>query len=181
MVPRPRRTRLLRSHLALLLVGLGAAGPAGAEGAAGDGAAPVAPDPCGAPDAARCHSLDVRVVDEGGLEIPGATVTLGRPERDGTEPAERRVATTDVDGKVRFDGVGTGTWTWRVERVGFRTARGRVELDGYVTPRVVLGVTLHLPEWGWHEDWFLPDPPVDTESAVRGRVLDRPTLDRLPR
>src|SRR5262249_61314237 len=54
------------------------------------------------------------VVVFGAVPVPGATVTAVRGD-------ERRVTVTDQQGRYRFADIADGTWTIRVEMLGFDT------------------------------------------------------------
>ena len=56
------------------------------------------------------------VRDASGTPLPGATVTLTGPERD-----ETVTATTDTEGRYRFEGVAAGTYSITFSREGFAT------------------------------------------------------------
>src|SRR5262245_2691233 len=62
----------------------------------------------------------------GGVPVPGATVTATHGDR-------RSVTATDPDGAYRLD-LSDGTWTIRIEMIGFAPVAKEIEITGEAAP-----------------------------------------------
>lgn len=140
--------------------------------------------------------LHVTVLDDSGLGIPGALVTVategpqgadgaggagGAGGAEGAEGADGAQASwqgvTDDDGIVTMSDVPAGTLRWRVQKQGFPTVERRItvgaESEATITAElnagdVVMGVI------------FVSPTGVDTSTIEGGRTIDRGALDRIP-
>jgi 5-hydroxyisourate hydrolase-like protein (transthyretin family) len=74
----------------------------------------------------RGVSIDVRVVDENGRPIDGATIVLH--DAHGLEVQIAQTQRTDADGRFRSDGIKPGHWSVRASAPGFATSEHAADL-----------------------------------------------------
>jgi hypothetical protein len=117
-------------------------------------------------------AISGRIVDQQGLALPGATVTV-------TGPQGARTAVSDGDGRFAVPFLQPSSYALQAELQGFETVRRS-------TLSVRLGQTLDVPiemrVGGIAEnvDVIAARPVVDTSTAAIGANLDSDTLARLP-
>ncbi len=122
-------------------------------------------------EAGQTGNLRGEILDDGGLPVPGATVTLS-----GANIAGELATTSDADGVFRLVGIAPGTHTMRVSKQGLRpvTLQVIVRLDETAFVPVTLPV-------GAEELTVQQELPVidATRSAV-STELSAETLSKLP-
>lgn len=124
-------------------------------------------------EARETGNIHGEVVDEGGLPVPNATVTLS-----GRELAGERTATTDDDGTYRFDGLMPGQYDLTVS------------FDGAVVAKAVVSVSLETTTWASlpikiggtaaEVDVITVRPAVDTTQTAFSTALDEGAIQNLP-
>jgi outer membrane receptor protein involved in Fe transport len=117
-------------------------------------------------------AISGRVIDEQGLAVPGATVTV-------TGPQGARTALSDVQGRYSLPFLTPGTYTVRAELQGFKTVEQR-NVVVQLGQRVEL--PLAMPVGGLEEviEVAGTSPIVDTRSTTTGAVVSSEMLERLP-
>lgn len=121
---------------------------------------------------AQNGGLLVTVVDEGDLEVPGATVTLSGEGLIGGDQQR----TTAVEGEVAFTSVPPG----RYRLVATHEKLVPAVLDGVLVKlNTTTRVTVVMNEMTTVIAETVEDP-IDQGKTGRGQVLDRNTLERMP-
>ena len=113
-------------------------------------------------------------VDEGGLPIPAALITLTSDNLMG-----QRQTQTDANGRFYVAELPPGQYNLIVEKAGFvKKSFPRLEVN--VGRNTILTIELPLQSGG--EEMVIEEarPTIDTESATRGSVLTKEFLDRIP-
>ncbi len=124
-------------------------------------------------EARETGNIHGEVVDEGGLPVPNATVTVS-----GSELAGERVATTNADGGYRFDGLQPGSYDLTVS------------IDGAVVAKALVSVSLETTTWASlpikmggtaaEVDVITVRPAVDTTQTAFSTALDEGAIQNLP-
>jgi hypothetical protein len=120
-------------------------------------------------------SILIKVIDEQGAVVPGATATVGSP----LVVSGQIVATTDAGGVHRFPALVPGTYSIKVEMQGFRTVTrdAMIVSVGQTTP---IDVTLKLAGVAETVNVTGESPVVDTTSANVSVTLSQQLLQSTP-
>ncbi len=130
----------------------------------------------GAPAWAQSGTASIRgqVVDQQAAAVPGATVTLSRPET-----GSARTAVTDAEGLYQFLGVPPGVYHLTVELTGFNTARvENVELR--VDSELRQNVELAVGDLSETLTVQAESPLINTSDAAMGNTFDERAITELP-
>jgi hypothetical protein len=114
------------------------------------------------------------VLDEDGLEVPGAQVSVTAPELMGN-----RVETTDEEGRFRVRALPPGDYTVEVFHPSFKTWRSGA-LHVPLAQTVNLDIQMRLKDAQETVVVIETAPAVDIESTQSGMVLDYATLKDIP-
>jgi hypothetical protein len=99
------------------------------------------------------------IVTLSGLPVPGASVTA-------SQGATRRTTVTDEQGVYRFVDLADGTWTLRVEMLGFTTVSRDVTVPSDGTPQALVLTLLPFDQISaGHAPVSEPPPPIPNSQA----------------
>lgn len=114
--------------------------------------------------------VEVVLVDDGGLSVPGALVTA-------RGPGWVLQMATDDEGKATFRQVPAGHLEWTIEMPGFATVKFAATLDGRGTR---IAAALRTP-YGSVTVGGIGVAPVNTDEASMTTTFNTDSLSRLPR
>lgn len=114
------------------------------------------------------------VIDQGGLAIPGALVSVRSPNLMGVRQQE-----SDANGRFLFPELPPGVYSLTAEAVGFAKVT-QPNLQVNIGRNTI--VTVEMPLATAQEEIVVEEerPAIDTESASQGTVLTKEFLERIP-